>query len=302
MKTIKVELLKPNDKNSVGYITKALSEIRNNPKNHSYSELEVSHLLKIENEFKESIKPYEDAINSINSIFKTFNKVLEGSEGVSAPIIEHIQNLYGLGWFINPDLIRDYTIEEVLELSQNNYSKQIENKLIKRHGNKKEINNILKRLTSTFPNRARINEEIYQSYTHELFSSVTTLCYTQADGICHEVWSYGFFDKDKKNKPFRTKLSLELDNFDFGFSSLFTTQLEMPENEITMYSKDDYFNDNDIKRSTFNRHHVIHGHSTNYGTKVNALRAILMLDFLHHFVRGHRKLNPHAILSLKSSQ
>ena len=34
------------------------------------------------------------------------------------------------------------------------------------------------------------------------------------------------------------------------------------------------------KNSSFNRHVVIHGNSKIYGTKINAIRSILLLDFI----------------------
>lgn len=37
-------------------------------------------------------------------------------------------------------------------------------------------------------------------------------------------------------------------------------------------------------RSSNNRHLVLHGHSYNYGNKKNAIKAILLLDFMNELV------------------
>lgn len=290
MKTFKVKLLKKGDKNSVGYISKALKEIRRKPNSHGYSEKEVKRLFNIEKEFEKSIKPYEDAVNSITKIFKDLEKGFQDFKDSFGSIISQFQNLAQTGWFISPDLIRDYNLEELLELSCNPTEEKTEKIILKNHGNQSQIESIFKSLRTTFPNRKIIFEEISRCYELGFYSSVIALSYTQADGMCNEVWKYGFFDKDS-TKSYKTKLFLELNNVELGFSSHFVTQLGISENEIIRNSKDSYFNNLKIKENSSNRHLVLHGHSTNYGTKGNALKAILLLNFLEHFVVEYRKEN-----------
>jgi hypothetical protein len=288
IKTFKVQLLKKGDLNSVGYISKALKDIRSNPNSHGYSDKEVKRLFKIENDFVNSIKPYEEAINSITKIFKDFETALKKFKDSFGSVISQFQNLSKTGWFISPELIRDYSLEELLSLSHNPSADWTERIILNNHGNQSEIESIFKSLKTTFPNRKTIFEEISKCYELGLFSAVITLSYTQADGICNEVWNYGFFDKDA-TKSYKTKLFLELNNIELGFSSHFVTQLGISENEIIRNSKDLYFKETKVKENSSNRHLVLHGHSTNYGTRGNALKAILLLNFLEHFVIEYRK-------------
>lgn len=290
MKTFKVKLLKKGDKNSVGYISKALKDIRSNPNSHGYTDKEVKRLFKIENDFIKSIKPYEEATNSITKIFKDLEKAFQNFKDTFGSVISQFQNLSQTGWFISPDLISDYNLEELLELSHNPTPEKTEKKILKSHGEQSQIESIFKSLNTSFPNRKIIFNEITKCYELGLYSAVITLSYTQADGICNDVWKFGFFDKDSA-KSYKTKLFLELNNIELGFSSHFVTQLGMTENEIIRNSKDSYFQEPKIKENSSNRHLVLHGHSTNYGTKGNALKAILLLNFLEHFVVEYRKEN-----------
>jgi hypothetical protein len=288
MKTFTLELLEDGDKNSTGYIIKALKEIKKHPKTHGYSKLEVARLFKIETDLKEAIKPYEDAIKSITEIFKNLERVQEKFLEKFDSVISQIQNLSQTGWFLSPDLIRDYYLVELLDLSNNPTQKRIEELLLDKHGKQFEIDKILKSLKKSFPNREQIFNEISKCYEMGLYASVTTLCYTQTDGICNEIWTFGFFDKNP-DKSYKTKLYLKLNETDLGFSSHFVTQLGISDNEIIRNSKDSYFSNPKIKETSNNRHLVIHGHSTKFGSQSNALRAILLLNFLEYFVIEFRK-------------
>jgi hypothetical protein len=68
----------------------------------------------------------------------------------------------------------------------------------------------------------------------------------------------------------------------------FVKQLSINENEITMYSKNEKFKDLASRTTSYNRHLIMHGHSFNYGCKKNALRAILLLDFICYFIELSR--------------
>jgi hypothetical protein len=64
-----------------------------------------------------------------------------------------------------------------------------------------------------------------------------------------------------------------------SFAGKIAGQLKEPRNEISRYVKDEIKN-RTFKLDSFNRHLVLHGHSIHYGTQKNAIRAILLLDFV----------------------
>ncbi len=228
MKVIKVELLEANNKNTVGYISKALKAIKENPKNHGYSTDEVERILKFEKEFNDAIKPFEEAIKSVSKIFTDLKKTILKFDISFDFFVQQFQQISQTGWFLSPDLIKRYTLDEIIELNTNKSSKNRDDLILQRHGKQSDVEKIVNHLKNTFPNRVAIMNEINRCYDLELFSSVITLCYSQADGICNEIWSFGFFDKNQKD-DYKSKLYLELNNHEFGVSSHFITQLGIDE-------------------------------------------------------------------------
>jgi len=61
-----------------------------------------------------------------------------------------------------------------------------------------------------------------------------------------------------------------------GLLNSISSQFLKKRNELTRhYDKKDL----SFSKNSYNRHLVIHGHSIDYGTKINAVRALLLLDF-----------------------
>jgi hypothetical protein len=134
---------------------------------------------------------------------------------------------------------------------------------------------IFKIILEKIPHRQQILTEIEQCYKRKLYSSVVTLCYTQVDGICNEKLNYGFFDTDNKTHDLKIQ-SLELKP---NLSTKIASQVKEPKNEFSRYVRKD-IQDRTFELNSFNRHLVLHGHSIYYGTEKNAIRAILLLDFV----------------------
>ena len=153
----------------------------------------------------------------------------------------------------------------------------------------KRVNEIIENLVISFPERAHLFNEIKQLYRNEYYHSLITLCYSQVDGISNNVFGIGFFDTENKEKQFSLKLPSNLIFDEDSLIAIISKQLNLPKNEITKYTKDGSFTKGN-KLSSFNRHFVMHGHSYNYGNKKNAIRAILLLDFIE-WLANESKIN-----------
>ncbi len=272
---------------TMDYVLKALKEIHDNPDEHNYSLSEVERLLNIENKINEASNSFMKAANEITQIFENFKSVATEHKIAFGSFISQLKKISKAGWLISPSLIRDLSLEQLIEINKNPFSKEAEKIICETYSPNIKIQSIIESLIRTFPNRKSILLEILNCYELKLYSAVIALSYTQADGICNDIWNYGFFDKDP-SKSFQNKLYLELNNMELGFSSHFVSQLGISDNEIIMFSKDKLFQEKSIREKSNNRHLVIHGHSTNYGDLPNSLRAIFILDFLEHFAIEHQ--------------
>jgi hypothetical protein len=198
-----------------------------------------------------------------------------------------------MDWYLSPRVFDEISIIEISEFIKK--KDQTEWELLIINEAEKLIPVIIQNCSQNFETRRSIFEEIEKAFENEMYHSVVVLAYTQADGICNDNFQNGFFDKElissdqkKKRKKNPTDYQLttyrKIKNFEMNHSISVVEQLDFISNEITAYSDQGKLLDPDIRKTSFNRHLVLHGHSKEFGTKVNALRAICLLDFLHFII------------------
>ncbi len=288
-KVFNVEILPSNHIESIGYILDALNEIKINPDNHGYSEQEVNRIQNIETQSKRRFDLFKKSFDEINHFLKKTHVTINETLGFT---IDNIQKLSSFGWFVSPKLIREISIIDLNKLCPNTKPLVIDSQMVVLFGELSKINSVTNSVARNFIHRKQILSEISKAYELGLFSSVIALSYSIADGICNEIWGFGFFDKNKKKDNIHSlKLYLNLADVDFGLSNSFIDQLGITDNEIIMYSKDPSLLVEKNIRCSYNRHLVMHGQSTDYGNQVNALRSILLLEFLNYFVNEKRKID-----------
>ena len=262
---------------SVKTIKNALKIYRDSPYNHGMTELEVNELLEIESEFDRVNNLWDEQINQTTLAIK------EAFDFISILSTTHYKiSLNGLkylvknGWYISDHIFENCSFKDLYFYTREGNVSKFEEFVIKTFDSKFE--KIMKTLHESFPERIQLFNEIEQLYKLTFYNSLINLCYSQVDGICNKVWGLGFFDVDKKNN-YNLKLPNNLNFKGDSVNSIISSQLSEPKNEITKHSKDFSFTDEE-KIKSFNRHFVIHGHSINYGSKKNAIRAILLLEFV----------------------
>lgn len=196
---------------------------------------------------------------------------------------EKLSLLSEQGWYVSPRPFDEISFAKIPYYLKPENSIEFEEMIVD------EIEQVLPELISdcqkSFPDRANVLDEIYNLYNNGFYRAVVALCYTQADGISNDIFGVGFFDKDK-TQSWKLHTYLKLRNMEFNHSIGIIGQLDIPTNEITANSKSDYLQEENKKKSSFNRHLVLHGHSIEYGTKLNAIRAICVLDFLQYLTEA----------------
>lgn len=276
---MKIRLKKAtNYKDTVGYIGKALKEIESNP-NHEYSEEEVARI-------KSLTKP----IQIPESIFRIHNDMLKGMEAfvkmvktIGDEALNNLKYASARGWYISPNIVNSYPMGELTEHLNPKKFNVFEKRIINEADSL--VPNIIHECSTQFPHRKQIFKELKQLYSSKCYYSLIALAYAQADGICNEIWGVGFFDREKfdnkqNNKIRKLKVLKAVEGTDASISAIIASQLEIQQNEITQSSFDPILNEPSRKIKSFNRHFIQHGHSIEYGSKVNAIRSIYLLDFI----------------------
>ena len=221
------------------------------------------------------------AIEKANEMIKMHNHIRKGLQNFKRGL-NNIKYLVAKGWYISPKVVNNLslnTISELKDLTKKSNVDEFEQYIISSFDERQK--DIFDYLRLKLQDRMHIIEEIETLYKQNLYTSLITLCYSQADGICNDFWKIGFFDSENKKNGYELKVK-KLKPIKPIFSNSLVNQLKQPKNEITRSSYDSMYLDPNIVKKSINRHLVIHGHSINFGNKENAMRAILLLEFICH--------------------
>lgn len=129
-------------------------------------------------------------------------------------------------------------------------------------------------------NRNQIINELFTAYENKLFHSVVILSYSLTDGIIKEKFGLNFWGYDNnKNLTYSSRISELIDS-----ESVFNLVKKRLNVRGESNLQDKLINEKE-KIYSNNRHCVIHGDSYLYGTKVNAVKSIFLLDFISSLQR-----------------
>lgn len=264
----------------MGYVADALDKIHASD-DHGFDDAEVERLLKIEKELADSFKPIQENLNKISSTIENgFRAFAETLRIIAEPTFRALFRASEFGWYLSPEAIRKYPISQLAELLNQDDLSELEKSILNDADNLAKT--IIEKTITIFPDRKNVLLEILDCYKNKLYFATINLSYSQTDGICKELWGFGFFDKTEKPE-YKLKTHVEFQNYQDGLATIISEQLSTKSNEVTMHSDTFKMNFPDKIKSSFNRHLVQHGHSVNYGNQTNAIRAILLIDFLMYF-------------------
>ena len=134
-----------------------------------------------------------------------------------------------------------------------------------------QLEEIEKSIAAQFPRRAHIISSAINAHRRgEYYLSIPVLL-AQTDGICKEVVDqYLFMKKDRKP---RTAIYVEQVAADTYKAALLSPLAVNNPISASEHEREEGFN-------LLNRHMVLHGESVDYGSKVNSLRAISLVNYV----------------------
>lgn len=248
--------------------------LKENPTNHGLSDAQIKMImqfdesvLRLNTAIKENIKRTADAFSSSFEAYQISREYfLKSLENTSHFVSHH--------WYIGYNLIAALTLGETVEMfslkdDSSNLDKYIQDLFLEHQ------NVVFGEIRKAIPHRHKIIDEIEALFKSNYFHAVILLSYSQVDGICHEKLGHGFFDYDKNSQKPRVS---KIDPIN-KIAKKLAGQLREPRNEITRYIGKDLETGN-FSGDSFNRHLVMHGHTYKFGSKLNAIRSILFLDFV----------------------
>jgi len=181
---------------------------------------------------------------------------------------EALLRLAEFGWFIDPEMPLSQAFGLDRAVSQGDLD-AAERELVEYY--EVNLDTIRTRLSKRCPSRAHLFEAAFKAHLNEDFVLSIPVFLAQADGICKERIDFCFF-RTRHGRPATAEYvdGIPAESYTAAALSPLTQKFELhteskPETDAP---------------GEFKRHAIMHGNSTDYGTKVNSLKAISLLSYV----------------------
>jgi len=143
---------------------------------------------------------------------------------------------------------------------------------------RENLQSIENRLNSKFPLRAKILSSAFNAHKCGEYELSIPVFLAQTDGICYEVINQYFFMRVRGEKKPSTAIYVDtLASDTFRHALLSPLSLPLPIS-ASKNERDESFNE-------LNRHQVMHGESLDYGTEINSLKSVSLLNYVVQVLR-----------------
>jgi len=247
--------------------------------------------LLIQNFFKALSQTIEEFANKYRRFLTTLNdpefikRILSGvqeytkqfSEGTRLSIFVLAQH----GWFISLEMPPSPILECARSALDGEIDK-VDNIMASFfRDNAGEIN---KALNSNFPNRSKILDNAFNAHRRGEYNLSIPVFLIQTDGICNELIGIQMFSR-RNNKPKTSAYADQFEQSSFLSALLEPFRVCLPltasEKERELLTIENYLN----------RHEILHGAATNYGTELNSLKAISLINFVSTILQKVKQNN-----------
>lgn len=209
------------------------------------------------NAFQQAFKSYlpqiPDSLSKIGRIALSLHESLEQLDENQKKTVEYC---IAHGWYPIITMSTSYISDE------ENFEQIIENYI------EKNIDKVKKDVCEHNPQRECIIKDVFEAHKSGKYTLSILAIFSQADGICHDRLGISPFSK-KPGKQLQDIIPSEI------YSDFLCHYFEP-----VIFAKEIRASTKDVPPSTLNRHHVLHGISTEYATRQNSLKAISYLGSL----------------------
>lgn len=252
----------------------------------------IWHAQQCMNKFVESLRlPYNLAINLSRSVQPALEFTYQLQHVVSSALARSEKSFRNLpertrnvlltlgnhGWFIDIDMPLSglWEIEKAIEEGDID---EVKEALIDYF--RKRLAEIEKSIAKRFPHREKILSAAFKAHGRAEYELSVPVFLAQADGICKEVISQQLFMTQNK-KP-RTAAYVET----IGYGTFRAALLNPLAVTLPIGASEKERGENFAE---LNRHQVLHGESIDYGTEVNSLKSISLLNYVVHVLKEDKK-------------
>ncbi len=232
-----------------------------------------SHLLEIQKSFEKISKIYIDIPKFENPFLehlKTFQEIGERLKAYSEETPKCFLLIAQHGWYI--DLESELNFPALVAEKLNSQQENIAYELLADYY-RQNIQEIFERLIKRHPNRKEVFLQSLEGFNSNLHFLVIPTLLSQIDGICFDFTKKKFFLKERNNK-YLPQITSELENSASSFLSLYLSPLQ---NQTPIMVREE---DIDKFPCKLNRHEILHGINSEYGTEINSLKIISLIKYI----------------------
>ena len=143
---------------------------------------------------------------------------------------------------------------------------------------RENLQSIENRFTAKFPHRAKIINTAFNAHKRGEYELSIPVFLAQTDGLCYEVINQHLFMRVRGEKKPSTAIyvdSIASDTFRHALLSPLSRPLPISASK----------NERDKSFNELNRHQVMHGEFLDYGTEINGLKSISLLNYVAQVLR-----------------
>lgn len=194
--------------------------------------------------------------------------------------VERVQSyLVGRGWYLPIGLFSLGRVHKISRLVKEGEDETIE-AFVRNYARKHEMPVVREAVPELFPRREEIVRQALEAHENEQYALTVPLLLSQAEGMFFAALEGHFYDEDEREE---TRREIKNDP-DMAYAILTMDHLFQPGPLHEDYDG----NPREVARRrdfSFNRHLILHGHSTDYHTEANSLRAIALVALTCRVVR-----------------
>ena len=202
------------------------------------------------------------------SIIPTFDNLKNSFQELPNHIQEALLLLGENGWYLDLEMSLP-TLWRLRDILDEGNLLKAENTLVKYYESR--LSEIEKSILKKFPSRKHLLKAAFNAHRRKEYCLSIPLFLAQTDGICKEVIRQYLFMKSNR-KPQTAIYVDQITNDTFMAAILSPLAETLPINASE--------NERPRNFNGLNRHMVLHGESLDYGSKVNSLKAISLINYV----------------------
>lgn len=221
--------------------------------------------LKLQQMFEPVIKS-QQAFEPFLRIQRSIEEIAERLQEYVEKTPEHFLLIARHGWFVEIDSELKFP-SKIAHKLQNGSIEKADELLVSYY--KENLERIFEDLYIRHPSRKEIFYQIFESFKNRCYNVLIPSVLSQVDGVCFDFTKKKFFIKERKNYLPEVTTELAGKSLDLFLSPLQNnTPIIAREKDLEQFP------------CRLNRHEILHGISTDYGTEINSLKVISLLKYV----------------------